>query len=653
MKQLLFFVFIFFLGCNDPKKSIHKSTDGSVKEYNNWFTIEENFDKPEYKEKFYKAYNQALNQKDYKKSTELLQSVFYVMWTRGYFDEFYIKLLKGFLEKHESNLFIDDIYNFYVYIGTHENLNNHYHKCIKTLQKVILLEPYNYITFTEKGHAHYYISDSYFKLGNVDKALEENEKAIVCFNQTDNYHGQALVNHNMATINFFTNNNSEAISSIDKVIKIYKKINYIEGLVPALINKHDFLINENPKVAYSILDTIDKLIEKGKFKDEQTLLHVNILRFRNYFRTKNIKELELLLPVIDSQLKKINLQYWNYLFEIDKSEYYLLKYKKILNKVNLVNILNFYKKNNDINETTYTLKILKDEAIANNNLKKVLEYDKEIEEFEKKIQEKDFQFKVKTFEKKIDTAKKEKIIAQQQNKLKLSYIYIGILTIIFLLFVGLWRIISLKRKKNKAIEDIKLQEQFTYKLLQNTEEERNRIANELHDSVGHDLLNIKNKVIQNKAINASEVDAILNEVRAISRNLYPSVLQNLGLQISIENLCEKITNELGLFTTCDINYNHKLSQSKELQLYRIVQEALNNTIKHGKANAAKVILDSENDLLFLEIKDNGKGFNFEEKIKNKETFGLQSILQRAKAIAAKIDIISNNLGTKILLKIPA
>ena len=86
-------------------------------------------------------------------------------------------------------------------------------------------------------------------------------------------------------------------------------------------------------------------------------------------------------------------------------------------------------------------------------------------------------------------------------------------------------------------------------------------------------------------------------------------------------------------------------------MYRIVQEALNNTIKHGKANAAKVILDSENDLLFLEIKDNGKGFNFEEKIKNKETFGLQSILQRAKAIAAKIDIISNNLGTKILLKI--
>ena len=52
MRQLLFFVFIFFLGCNDPKKSIHKSTDGSVKEYNNWFTIEENFDKPEYKEKF-------------------------------------------------------------------------------------------------------------------------------------------------------------------------------------------------------------------------------------------------------------------------------------------------------------------------------------------------------------------------------------------------------------------------------------------------------------------------------------------------------------------------------------------------------------------------------------------------------------------------
>jgi signal transduction histidine kinase len=163
---------------------------------------------------------------------------------------------------------------------------------------------------------------------------------------------------------------------------------------------------------------------------------------------------------------------------------------------------------------------------------------------------------------------------------------------------------------------------------------------------------LKNKLIQKKEINEQEIDSILNEVRNISRNLYPSVLQNLGLEISIENLCEKLTEELGLFTTCEINYTHKLSDSKELQLYRIIQEALNNTIKHGVVNAAKVILNSKDNFLYLEIKDNGKGFNYEDKIKNKNSFGLQSILQRAKAIAAKIDITSNNLGTKILLKIP-
>jgi signal transduction histidine kinase len=87
-------------------------------------------------------------------------------------------------------------------------------------------------------------------------------------------------------------------------------------------------------------------------------------------------------------------------------------------------------------------------------------------------------------------------------------------------------------------------------------------------------------------------------------------------------------------------------------LYRIIQEALNNTLKHGKANAAKVILTSQNNYLHLEVKDNGSGFDVNQQLNNPKSFGLQSIMQRAKAIAAKINIDSTNKGTVILLKIP-
>ena len=89
-----------------------------------------------------------------------------------------------------------------------------------------------------------------------------------------------------------------------------------------------------------------------------------------------------------------------------------------------------------------------------------------------------------------------------------------------------------------------------------------------------------------------------------------------------------------------------------LELMRIIQEALNNTLKHGKANAAKVILNSQNNILHLEVKDNGTGFDVNQQLNNPKSFGLQSIIQRAKAIAAKINIDSSTKGTIILLKIP-
>ena len=207
-------------------------------------------------------------------------------------------------------------------------------------------------------------------------------------------------------------------------------------------------------------------------------------------------------------------------------------------------------------------------------------------------------------------------------------------------------------KKRRALQAEALkQEQFTFQLLQNTEEERSRIANELHDSVNHNLLTLKNNLSSGKIINVSDLSEVIEEVRNISRNLHPAVLETIGLEASIENLCERLT-EIGLFTTCEIEYHQKLSKNKELQLYRIIQEALNNTLKHGKANAAKVILTSNEAHLQLEVKDNGNGFDVSQQLKNPKSFGLQSIIQRAKAIAAKININSSDKGTVILLKIP-
>lgn len=645
------FLFLSIVSCENTENKIHKSTDGSVKKYTSWFAKDANFENKEiYKTKFISAYTAALKQNDFKKANELLLSAFQIMYISGNYDSYYVALLYDYLKKHESKIAVDDLLTFYNHIGGYETYNGDYQKCISILQKATLLEPYNYQSYSEKGNVYYYISYSYFNLGDVDNALKENENAIACFNKTDNYTGKALVTHHKATLSFDSGNELEGINAIDKTIKIYKKINDIDGLVSASINKYEF-IDDNLQKAYPLLDTISNLINSGKVKSDFNILHFYTLKHRKYIKEKNIAALDKLVPEMERLANKINLPYWNDEMLVFKSQYDVLKYKKIINKDKLLALLDYLKKNKDISFASYILKILRDEAVANNDVNKVLVFSQEIEANEKKIREEDIAFKVKTFEKKIDTAKKEKTIAQQKTKLTKSYTYIlALIGMLFLLVAVFW-VISLKRKKALAIFEQEKQEQFTFQLLQNTEEERNRIANELHDSVNHDLLNIKNKLINAQNETSVEVEKVINEVRNISRNLYPAVLETIGLEASIENLCERITDN-GLFTTCDINYQQKLSKNKELQIYRIIQEALNNTLKHGKANAAKVILTSEENSLHIEVKDNGNGFDVNEQLQNPKSFGLQSIMQRAKAIAAHININSTNKGTIILLKIP-
>lgn len=236
---------------------------------------------------------------------------------------------------------------------------------------------------------------------------------------------------------------------------------------------------------------------------------------------------------------------------------------------------------------------------------------------------------------------------EQLNGKVLSYRLrntILLVSIVFILLsIGL---IALYRKRLAMKKAAKIQEQFTFQLLQNTEEERSRIANELHDSVNHELLTIKNALVHGKSVDIEQVAGLIEEVRTISRNLHPAVLETIGLEASIEQLCERLT-ENGLFTTCEIDYKEPLDKNTELQLYRIVQESLNNTLKHGKANAAKVDIIQTANTISVSIKDNGQGFKVEEQLNSPRSFGLQSLLQRAKSIAGNLTITSSEKGTLV------
>jgi len=264
-----------------------------------------------------------------------------------------------------------------------------------------------------------------------------------------------------------------------------------------------------------------------------------------------------------------------------------------------------------------------------------------------------FKDKLKELEVKYETNKKEQDIYLKEQTIKgnkrliaLLITAIGTLTLMIALYI------TIQRRKKLVKE--KLQSQlFTKQLLNKTEEERKRIATDLHDSVNNDLLLIKSSIQKNAPQEIeSKIDVLMNHVRAISRNLHPVLFEELGLQDSIEQLVERVQKHNQFILNTEIDYHSCLTSTDELQLYRIIQEAVNNIIKSSKAEAAIITLNEYKEKLVVEIKDNGTGFNVEEILSSNKSFGLHNIIERSKAINGNATITSNQHGTIIYIEIP-
>ncbi|RYX90711.1 hypothetical protein EON78_06895, partial [bacterium] len=172
-----------------------------------------------------------------------------------------------------------------------------------------------------------------------------------------------------------------------------------------------------------------------------------------------------------------------------------------------------------------------------------------------------------------------------------------------------------------------------------------------HDSISHELLTLKSSLSQDIKTVSSKIDAIINDIRGISRNLHPVMFDKIGLTPNIEQLVERIQNQHNFFISTEINYTGSLSSANELQIYRVIQEALSNIIKYAKAHAAKVTIDEQPGFIKIEIKDNGKGFNVKEAINSGKAFGLHNIIERSRVIGGEAQINSSAEGTVITITI--
>ena len=214
--------------------------------------------------------------------------------------------------------------------------------------------------------------------------------------------------------------------------------------------------------------------------------------------------------------------------------------------------------------------------------------------------------------------------------------------------------------QRKKIEELRIQS-----LVEGADNERAAIARELHDSLSQNLTlasimmqSIIEKSGKNEALDKigeveQIVNRVLNDTRDISHNLMPKTLADFGLRAAVENLAEHLGKGVGFGINTHFNFEDKrFSKQIEINIFRIIQESLNNVIKHAGASQVYVSLTVDAGLLTLMLEDNGKGFEMSE-TRVKSGVGLRNIENRAIYLNGKLTIESRpGKGTLLIVDVP-
>jgi signal transduction histidine kinase len=218
-----------------------------------------------------------------------------------------------------------------------------------------------------------------------------------------------------------------------------------------------------------------------------------------------------------------------------------------------------------------------------------------------------------------------------------------------------------------SAEQDKLEREILNRLVRAQEDERKRIARDLHDELGQQLTALRLKLQTARKISKDEImNGKLDEMQLIARQiddgvdflaweLRPTVLDDLGLFVALDKYVSEWSRYAGV--RADLLGSSlkktRFTPEVEMNLYRIVQEALNNVHKHAGAKSVEVMLERREDLIVLIIADNGKGFDPEDKSKRKKGMGLTGMRERAALIGATLEIESApDEGTSIFVRIP-
>ena len=401
----------------------------------------------------------------------------------------------------------------------------------------------------------------------------------------------------------------------------------------------------NHNIELSILESLSRISEEqGNYKEALVYYKSYVDKYKSVYDQEKLditKRLESQFEKERQEQKYIKLQ-----LESDKKA----------QEIKLINILRAQR------EQVY------------NNLKLVEENQRERLKFSELESEKKEQqlrlAKLETRQKNNDINNYKKLLAFKEkiNTYYTIFIVIFIVLILLLLYAYKQRAKSMKQRDELhalAMEKEKQNSKISTltALLEGQEQERGRLARDLHDGLGGLLSGTKHQLSyldphQSENIeegiskSIKQIDGAVEELRRVAHNLMPDLLVKYGLEVAIQEFASRISNNALDIHTEFINYSNSLSEEKQLIIYRIIQELVNNAIKHAEASEIIIQISQEENVLNLTVEDNGKGFDYKG-LNVKKTAGFHNIESRVQFLKGTLNIISElNIGTSIELQIP-
>ncbi|MGC5745818.1 tetratricopeptide repeat-containing sensor histidine kinase [Chryseobacterium sp. NFX27] len=398
-------------------------------------------------------------------------------------------------------------------------------------------------------------------------------------------------------------------------------------------------------IELSILESLSRISEEqGNYKEALTYYKSYVDKYKSVYDQEKLditKRLESQFDKERQQQKYIKLQ-----LESDKKA----------QEIRLINILRAQR------EQVY------------NNLKLVEENQRERLKFsELESEKKEQQLRLAKLETKqknndISNYKKLLIFKEKINTYYIVFIFIFIVLITLLLYAYKQRVKSMKQRDELhalALEKEKQNSKISTltALLEGQEQERGRLARDLHDGLGGLLSGTKlqlssldshrsENIEEGISKSITQIDDAVEELRRVAHNLMPDLLMKYGLEAAIREFAVRMSNSTLDIHTEFINYSNSVSEEKQLIIYRIIQELVNNAVKHADTSEIIIQISEEENLLHLTVEDNGRGFD-PAGLNVRKTAGFHNIESRVQFLKGTMTITSElNIGTSIEFQIP-